>query len=62
VTYSPNLGRWLQEDPVGFEAGDANLYRYVLNNPTNLTDPNGLEALAIQAPAPDWQPYMKNIE
>ncbi len=28
--------------PIGFEAGDANLYRYVSNSPTNLTDPSGL--------------------
>ena len=29
-------------DPLGFAAGDANLYRYVGNNPTNHTDPTGL--------------------
>lgn len=27
---------------IGFEAGDANLYRYVKNSPTNFTDPSGL--------------------
>jgi hypothetical protein len=30
-------------DPLGFDAGDANLYRYVGNGPTNATDPSGLE-------------------
>jgi RHS repeat-associated protein len=30
-------------DPIGFAAGDANLYRYVGNQPTTLTDPSGLE-------------------
>lgn len=25
--------------PLGFEAGDTNLYRYVGNHPTNKTDP-----------------------
>jgi hypothetical protein len=30
-------------DPLGFEAGDANLYRYVGNDPTNATDPTGLK-------------------
>lgn len=31
------------DDPLGFEAGDANLYRYVGNAPTMLTDPFGLD-------------------
>jgi RHS repeat-associated protein len=39
--YSPALGRFLSQDPLGFEAGDYNLYRYAFNNPTNLTDPSG---------------------
>lgn len=30
------------QDPLGFAAGDANLYRYVGNSPTNFTDPSGL--------------------
>lgn len=34
----------LTTDPLGFLAGDANLYRYVGNNPTNNTDPSGLQA------------------
>ena len=29
--------------PLGFAAGDTNLYRYVRNDPTNHTDPSGLE-------------------
>ena len=41
--YDPATGRWLSQDPIGFEAGDANLYRYVGNQPTTLTDPSGLE-------------------
>ncbi|MCU0960170.1 MAG: RHS repeat-associated core domain-containing protein [Pirellulaceae bacterium] len=40
--YDPHLGRFLSEDPLGFEAGDANLYRYVQNDPVNKTDPTGL--------------------
>jgi RHS repeat-associated protein len=27
--YDPRIGRWMSEDPIGFAAGDANLYRYV---------------------------------
>jgi RHS repeat-associated protein len=40
--YDPETGRFLQEDPLGFGAGDLNLYRYVLNDPVNFTDPDGL--------------------
>jgi uncharacterized protein RhaS with RHS repeats len=38
----PSVGRWLEQDPLGFEAGDDNLYRYVGNSPTDATDPSGL--------------------
>jgi hypothetical protein len=31
----------LSEDLIGFNAGDANLYRYVFNSPINLIDPFG---------------------
>ena len=37
--YDPTPGRFLSEDPA---ASDANLYRYVGNNPLNATDPTGL--------------------
>ena len=32
--YDPSAGRFLQQDPIGFAAGDTNLYRYVFNAPT----------------------------
>jgi RHS repeat-associated protein len=41
--YHPGLGRFLQTDPIGFAAGDINLFRYVGNNPVNYTDPFGLD-------------------
>lgn len=41
--YDPGTGRWLSEDPLGFNAGDSNLYRYAGNSPTNATDPSGTE-------------------
>ncbi|MEX1027031.1 MAG: HNH endonuclease [Candidatus Paceibacterota bacterium] len=41
--YDPQAGRWVSQDPIGFEAGDANLYRYLSNNPVNKVDPSGLE-------------------
>ena len=39
--YSHDLGRFLQTDPVGYEA-DLNLYTYVGNDPTDNTDETGL--------------------
>jgi RHS repeat-associated protein len=40
-------GQWMQEDPIQFQAGDANLYRYVSNEPTCATDPNGTEKISV---------------
>jgi uncharacterized protein RhaS with RHS repeats len=40
--YSAELGRFLQMDPIKFDAGDPNIFRYVGNDPVNLTDPEGL--------------------
>ena len=45
--YDPAAGRWLQPDPLGFDAGDINLYRYVGNQPTGAADPSGLDTLKI---------------
>jgi RHS repeat-associated protein len=39
--YDPSSGRFVLPDPVGFAAGDANLYRYCGNDPVNHTDPSG---------------------
>ena len=41
--YDLDLGRWISEDPIEFNSGDENLYRYTLNNPVNWFDPNGLD-------------------
>lgn len=41
--YSPTAGTFLQRDPIDYEAGDANLSRYVFNAPTNFVDPSGLK-------------------
>ena len=41
------------QDPFGFAAGDANLQRYVGNDPTNVTDPSGLaetQSASVQLP------------
>jgi len=39
--YDSVTGRWQSEDPSGLGAGDANLYRYCGNGPTNGVDPGG---------------------
>ena len=39
--YSPAIGRFTARDPLGFDAGDPNLYKYAGNQPTNNTDPSG---------------------
>jgi RHS repeat-associated protein len=39
--YDPATGRFVSQDPMGFRAGDANLYRYTGNGPTNAIDPTG---------------------
>ena len=44
-TYDAKLVRFTSRDPLGFGGGDTNTYRYVRNNPVNLTDPSGLLGL-----------------
>ena len=39
--YDALAGRWLSEDPIGFNADDPNVYRYVTNRPIEYTDPSG---------------------
>jgi RHS repeat-associated protein len=41
--YQPELGRFLQVDPIGFDAGDMNLFRYCGDDPVDRSDPLGLE-------------------
>jgi len=40
--YNAEIGRFLSEDPIGINSGDANCYRYVWNNSTNFIDPYGM--------------------
>jgi RHS repeat-associated protein len=42
--YEPGSGKFINEDPSGFQGGDANLYRYVGNDPLDQVDPSGLAA------------------
>jgi len=40
--YDTFVAKWASEDPIGFVAGDLNLYRYVGNSPIGFVDPLGL--------------------
>lgn len=40
--YDPSTGRWLSKDPIRFDGGDTNLYGYVMQDPINLKNSNGL--------------------
>ena len=42
--YHSALSRFVSEDPIAFEAGDANFYAYVGNSPVAYIDPLGLAA------------------
>jgi RHS repeat-associated protein len=39
---SPDLGRFIQPDPIGFKGDASNIYRYCGNDWANKTDPTGL--------------------
>ncbi|HEX8520998.1 MAG TPA: RHS repeat-associated core domain-containing protein, partial [Tepidisphaeraceae bacterium] len=56
--YDPAVGRFINQDPIGFKGGFNNLYSYVGNNTINATDPTGefwwiplMFATAMFAPA-----------
>jgi RHS repeat-associated protein len=51
--YDPDTARFLQEDPLWFEAGDLNVYRMTWNNPVNWTDPSGMAGEATATTATD---------
>ena len=47
--YDPNIGRWINRDPIG-ENGGMNLYGFVGDNPINNVDRFGLDMWVIQFP------------
>ncbi len=48
--YDPGTARWLGQDPVGVDAGDPNLYRYVKNVTTSRFDASGLAPTGPSTP------------
>jgi len=53
--YDSNLGRFGSEDPIGFKAGDINLYGYVNNRPLLYRDPLGLTGTTVWASPDFWR-------
>ena len=49
--YHPGRQRFIGEDPYRFAAGDPNLYVFVRNSPSNLTDPTGFTS--------DWPAWLR---
>jgi RHS repeat-associated protein len=45
--YDAGVGKWISEDPIGFDGGDANLNRYVTNQPAGQSDSFGLKQVAL---------------
>ncbi len=41
--YDPRTGRWIEQDPDRFDAGDANLMRYIENATIQFVDPSGFQ-------------------
>ncbi|MCI0739827.1 MAG: RHS repeat-associated core domain-containing protein, partial [Gemmataceae bacterium] len=59
--YDPKIGRWTSQDPLGFDAGDSNLYRYVKNRPLLDRDPSGLDVM-VPWPHPYWNPPAPQVK
>ena len=56
--YDATMQRFISGDPIGFDSGDFNFYRYVFGNPVNLVDPSGLEGYSDG----DWFPCINGEE
>jgi RHS repeat-associated protein len=59
--YDPAAGRWTSQDPMGFGAGDTNLYRYVFNSPANYLDPTGQDTAWRQKMRQDEEEFHRKL-
>ena len=57
--YDAQVGRFISEDPIGFNGRDVNLYVYVRNNPVNLIDPEGTQVRSDRDRPGDYYPGMR---
>jgi RHS repeat-associated protein len=57
--YHPGLGRFMSEDPKGFDAGDYNWFRYCGNDPWDRTDPMGLYGMGPGFTPEQWKKFDK---
>jgi RHS repeat-associated protein len=69
--YDSGLSTFISRDPIGYAAGDFNLYRYCGNDPTRAVDPLGLDDIVIAGPGSKlsidewfqkfiWEPLQRN--
>ncbi len=52
--YKPEIGRYVESDPIGIQKGNNHLFVYVGNNPVNRIDLLGLEAIYGNWCGPNW--------
>ncbi|MEL7480099.1 MAG: RHS repeat-associated core domain-containing protein [Pseudomonadota bacterium] len=57
--YDPSTGRYIEADPLGIAAGQS-VYGYVLQDPLNLIDPEGLQVWNWSRPGPSYDINDKN--
>jgi RHS repeat-associated protein len=60
--YDAATGRWITKDPLLFDGGETNLYRYAGDDPVNFVDPAGQETLENQELAQELNEELEKAE